>query len=42
MHEEMRDGLPHARLEVIPDCGHLSPLEQPAAVSAALRAWLRG
>ncbi|SDD94448.1 alpha/beta fold hydrolase [Rhodospira trueperi] len=42
MHEEMRDGLPHARLEVIPDCGHLSPLEQPAAVSAAVRAWLRG
>jgi pimeloyl-ACP methyl ester carboxylesterase len=42
MHEEMRDGLPGARMEVIPDCGHLSPLEQPAAVSAALRTWLRG
>ncbi len=24
---------------MLPDCGHLSPLEQPAAVEAALRRW---
>jgi pimeloyl-ACP methyl ester carboxylesterase len=24
----------------VPDCGHMSPLEQPAAVAEALRAWL--
>ncbi len=29
-----------ARLVVIEDCGHLSTLERPAAVNAALRAWL--
>ncbi|NQU55850.1 MAG: hypothetical protein HQ513_01355 [Rhodospirillales bacterium] len=26
---------------VIEDCGHLSPLERPYAVSAALRCWLQ-
>ncbi|MBX9591894.1 MAG: alpha/beta hydrolase [Hyphomonadaceae bacterium] len=31
-----------ARLEIIPDCGHLSTLEQPDAVNRALRAWLEG
>lgn len=29
-----------ARLVVVEECGHLSTLEQPAAVNAALRAWL--
>jgi pimeloyl-ACP methyl ester carboxylesterase len=37
---ETADGVPGARLEVVPDCGHLSTLEQPEAVSRALRAWL--
>ena len=27
--EEMAAGIPNARLEVIPTCGHLAPLEQP-------------
>ncbi|MBB4287758.1 alpha/beta fold hydrolase [Roseospira goensis] len=40
LHEEMRDGIRDATLEVVDACGHLSPLEQPAAVTAALRAWL--
>jgi pimeloyl-ACP methyl ester carboxylesterase len=31
----------HSRLEVIPDCGHLAPLDQPEAVSRALRAFLQ-
>jgi len=38
--EEMAAGIAGAVLAVIPDCGHLSPLEQPAALSAALRRWL--
>jgi len=38
--EEMAMAIPDARLEVIPDCGHLSPLERPVAVNAALRTWL--
>jgi pimeloyl-ACP methyl ester carboxylesterase len=37
---EIADGIPGARLEIIPDCGHMSTLEQPEAVNRALRAWL--
>lgn len=40
MHEEMASLIPGARLQVIEDCGHLSPIEQPQAVTAALRAWI--
>jgi len=29
--------IPNSRLEVVPDCGHLAPLEQPEAVNRALR-----
>jgi pimeloyl-ACP methyl ester carboxylesterase len=39
-HEEIAAGVPGARLEVIDDCGHLSTLERPDDVSAALRRWL--
>jgi pimeloyl-ACP methyl ester carboxylesterase len=38
--EEIADRVPRARLVVIPDCGHLSTLEQPAAVTQALVGWL--
>jgi pimeloyl-ACP methyl ester carboxylesterase len=38
--KEIADGIKGARLEVIPRCGHLSPLERPQAVGAALAAWL--
>jgi len=37
---EMLALVPAARYVEIPDCGHLSPLEQPERVSAALREWL--
>lgn len=40
LHEEMAAGIKRARLEVIEDCGHLSTLERPAEVNAALRRWL--
>ena len=39
-HEEMAAAIPGARLEVIIESGHLSPLEQPEAVTAALAGWL--
>lgn len=39
--EEMADLIPGARLEVVERCGHLSTLEQPEAVSAAMRQWLQ-
>jgi pimeloyl-ACP methyl ester carboxylesterase len=32
--------IPGCRLAVIPDCGHLSTLERPGPVTAALAAWL--
>lgn len=39
-HEGIRDLTPGSTLTVIPDCGHMSTLEQPAAVTRALRDWL--
>lgn len=39
-HQEMGAAIPRATLVVLPDCGHLSPLERPEAVSAQLRLWL--
>jgi pimeloyl-ACP methyl ester carboxylesterase len=39
---EMASGIPGARLVTVPDCGHLCALEQPDAVTAALREWLAG
>jgi len=39
-HEEMARAIPGSRLEIIEACGHLSTLERPAEVSAALRRWL--
>lgn len=38
--EEMAATIPNARLVVIEECGHMSPLEKPAEVTAALRRWL--
>jgi pimeloyl-ACP methyl ester carboxylesterase len=40
LHEELADGIPGARLCQIDDCGHLSTLERPEAVTRAMRAWL--
>ncbi len=38
---EIAAAVPGSRLVLIPDSGHLSTLEQPAAVTAALVEWLR-
>ncbi len=38
--EEMAADIAHSQLVVIEDCGHMSPLEKPAEVTAALRRWL--
>lgn len=42
MHEEIASAIPDATLVVVEECGHLSSLEQPQAVTAVLRYWLRG
>jgi pimeloyl-ACP methyl ester carboxylesterase len=40
--QEIAARIPGARLVVIPECGHLSTLERPQAVNAALAEWLAG
>ncbi|MGF1622964.1 MAG: alpha/beta fold hydrolase [Rhodomicrobiaceae bacterium] len=40
LHEELAAAIPNAALIILPHCGHLSPLEQPVAVTTQLRAWL--
>jgi len=39
-HQEIHALVTGSELVVLGSCGHLSPLEQPAAVAAQLRAWL--
>jgi pimeloyl-ACP methyl ester carboxylesterase len=39
-HAAMAAAIPRARLAIIEQCGHLSPIEQPQAVTALLRDWL--
>lgn len=39
-HDEIAKGIAGARLEVVRDCGHLSTMERPDAVTAAMRDWL--
>jgi pimeloyl-ACP methyl ester carboxylesterase len=38
--EEMAGAIPGARLVMLDECGHMSTLESPEAVNAALRGWL--
>jgi pimeloyl-ACP methyl ester carboxylesterase len=40
VHEELVAAIPGAKLEIIENCGHLSPLEQPMQVTEILRNWL--
>jgi pimeloyl-ACP methyl ester carboxylesterase len=40
VHYEIAAAIPAATLVVLPNCGHLSPLEQPAMVNAQLASWL--
>lgn len=38
--EAMHALVPNSTLVVLPDCGHLAPMEKPDEVSAAMRDWL--
>lgn len=38
--QQMAADIANAQLVIIEECGHVSPLERPAEVSAALRRWL--
>ncbi len=38
--QEMAENIARARLVIVPECGHLSTIEQPQAVSTALADWM--
>jgi pimeloyl-ACP methyl ester carboxylesterase len=38
--EEIAALVPHAQLLIVPECGHMLTMEQPAFVNAALRRWI--
>lgn len=40
--EQIKAGIRHATLTVIPDAGHLSPIENPNAVNEAIRGFMAG
>ena len=39
-HQLMAGAIPNAKLVIVPDSGHMSTMEQPAAVAQAMRDWL--
>jgi pimeloyl-ACP methyl ester carboxylesterase len=39
-HEEMAAAIPDSRVVIVEDSGHMAPMEQPGAVSAAMLEWL--
>lgn len=40
--KEMAEGIAGSRLAIVPDAGHLSPLEAPERVTQELQTWLKG
>ena len=38
-HEEIAAAIPHSKLVIIENAGHMAPYEQPEAVTAAMLAW---
>jgi pimeloyl-ACP methyl ester carboxylesterase len=41
LHRAMTDAIPSSRLSLVPDAGHLPPLEQPETFASLLLEWLR-
>jgi pimeloyl-ACP methyl ester carboxylesterase len=39
-HAAIAERIARSQLVIVPECGHMSTMEQPAEVSAALRTWL--
>lgn len=39
-HNELASSIPRAKLAIIEDCGHMTPLERPQALTTLLRLWL--
>lgn len=39
-HQELINNIPKAKLSILADCGHMSPMEKPEVISFLLRSWL--
>lgn len=39
-HQELANTIPKAQLAIIEECGHMSPMERPEAVTSLLRSWI--
>ena len=39
-HQELANNIPKAKLAILQDCGHMSPLEMPRKVSSLLGSWI--
>ncbi len=39
-HEEIAAAIDGSKLTIVEECGHMAPVEQPEAVTAAMREWL--
>jgi pimeloyl-ACP methyl ester carboxylesterase len=39
-HEAMAARIPHSRLEIVEECGHMSTMEQPSDISVLMQRWL--
>lgn len=40
VHKKLANKIPHSKLAILDDCGHMSPMESPFAVTTMLRYWL--
>lgn len=40
--EELANGIPGAKLDVVEDCGHMAPIERPPEVTRIMRNWIQG
>jgi pimeloyl-ACP methyl ester carboxylesterase len=41
-HQAMQAWVSHAKLEILPNAGHMLPMEQPQATAEVLLRWLEG
>ena len=37
---ELNDGIPHSTLKIVPQSGHMVPMEQPSLLGELIRSWL--
>ncbi|MGE5095594.1 MAG: alpha/beta fold hydrolase [Betaproteobacteria bacterium] len=40
--EELANGIPGAKLDVVEDCGHMASIERPPEVTRIMRNWIQG